>query len=306
MTLFGRLAARWDEFFFRPVDGRFVDAFRIAYAAILFVDCAGYLPFVNVWWGVEGAIPFDVARTLIDPDTLTVFAWLPRGNALLWTCFAIFSAQVTALLVGYKSRFQAVCVYIWLVSFQHRLHLINDGEDTVLRIFGFLLIFMPIGRWLSVDSGLRLTGLVPQSPAWPLRLVQFQTALVVFCAGWEKCLGPLWRDGTAMYYVTRLNDLYGRFPVPDALLNSMPALEAMTWATLAFEIGLPILVWFRPLTLPVVAAAVGFHLTIEYQMNLFLFQWLMIVGWLTFLATADLDPVRRRFPRRGSAISVQP
>jgi hypothetical protein len=153
MTPLGRLAARWDDFFFRPVDVRFVDVFRIAYAAILFVDCAGYLPFVNMWWGEQGAIPFDVARTLIDPDTLTIFTWLPRSDTLLWVCFAIFSAQVLALLVGYKSRFQAVCVFIWLVSFQHRLHLINDGEDTVFRIFGFLLIFMPIGRWLSVDSG---------------------------------------------------------------------------------------------------------------------------------------------------------
>ena len=67
----------------------------------------------------------------------------------------------------------------------------------------------------------------------------------------------------------------------------------MTWATLAIEIGLPVLVWFRPLTLPVVAAAVGFHLMIEYQMNLFLFQWLMILGWLTFLATADIGEWKR-------------
>ena len=283
---------------------RFVDAFRIAYAAILFVDCAGYLPFVNMWWGTEGAVPFDVARTLIDPDTLTIFTWLPRSDALLWVCFGIFTAQVLALLVGYKSRFQAICVYIWLVSFQHRLHLINDGEDTVLRIFGFLLIFMPIGRWMSIDSGANLTGLVPKAPAWPLRLVQFQTALVVLCAGWEKCLGPFWQNGSAMYYVTRLNDLYGRFPVPDALLNSMPALEAMTWATLVVEIALPLLVWFRPLRFPVVVAAVGFHLSIKYQMNLFLFQWLMILGWLSFLATTDPEPWMRRFRRRQPALAA--
>lgn len=304
MTLIKRLAARWDDFFFRPIDVRFVDAFRIAYAAILFVDCAGYLPFVDMWWGTEGAVPFDVARTLIDPDTLTIFTWLPRSDSLLWVCFGIFSAQVLALLIGYKSRFQAVCVYIWLVSFQHRLHLINDGEDTVLRIFGFLLIFMPIGRWLSIDSGANLTGPVPKAPAWPLRLVQFQTVLVVFCAGWEKCLGPMWQNGSAMYYVTRLNDLYGRFPVPDALLNSMPALEAMTWATLVVEIALPLLVWFRPLRVPVVVAAIGFHLSIDYQMNLFLFQWLMILGWLSFLATTDLEPWNRRFRKQQPTLTA--
>ena len=305
MSPSGRLAAWWDEFFFLPVDVRFADAFRIAYAALLFLDCAGYLPFVNMWWGEQGAIPFDVARTLIDPDTFTIFTWLPRNDTLLWVCFGIFAAQTVALLVGYKCRFQAVCVYIWLVSFQHRLHLINDGEDTVLRIFGFLLIFMPIGRWLSNDSGARLTGPVPKAPAWALRLVQFQTALVVFCAGWEKWLGADWPNGTAMYYVTRLNDLFGRFPVPDAMLDSLSMLKVMSWSTLGLEIALPILVWFRPITLPVVIVALGFHLTIDYQMNLFLFQWLMVLGWLSFLATADLGPWMRRFRRR-STIPAQP
>ena len=84
MRLFGRLAAWWDEFFFLPVDVPFVDAFRIAYAALLLVDCVGYLPFVNMWWGAEGAVPFDVARSLIDPDTLTIFTWLPRNDTFLW------------------------------------------------------------------------------------------------------------------------------------------------------------------------------------------------------------------------------
>jgi hypothetical protein len=109
-----------------------------------------------------------------------------------------------------------------------------------------------------------------------------------------------------MYYVTRLNDLFGRFPVPNAVLDSLPVLKAMSWSTLGFEIALPILVWFRPITLPVVVVALGFHLTIDYQMNLFLFQWLMILGWLSFLATTDLEPWKQRFRRRNNAIPGQP
>ena len=109
-----------------------------------------------------------------------------------------------------------------------------------------------------------------------------------------------------MYYVTRLNDLFGRFPVPNAVLDSLPVLKAMSWSTLGFEIALPILVWFRPITLPVVVVALGFHLTIDYQMNLFLFQWLMILGWLSFLATTDLETWKQRFRRRNNAIPGQP
>ncbi len=295
MKLLDRFAASWDEFFFRPIDVRFVDAFRIGYAAILLVNVLAYLPFVSMWWGRQGAVPLEVARTLIDPDTLTIFTWLPQTDAVLWTCYGLFLLQAVLLLVGYKSRLQAVCLYVWMTSFQHRLHMINDGEDILFRLFGLLLIFMPIGQSRSLDARLRgSSSEVVKKPAWALRLVQFQTALVVICAGWEKWLGAEWLDGTAMYYVSRLDDLYGRFPVPSALLESMPMLQALTWATLVGEIAAPILVWFRPTRVPVIVVAVGFHLMIEYSMNLFLFQWLMILGWLTFLASTDLQPWRRR------------
>jgi hypothetical protein len=193
---------------------------------------------------------------------------LPKDDLTLWICFTLFVVQVGALLVGCKSRFQAACVYVWLTSFQHRLYLINDGEDTVFRLLGFLLIFLPIGRSLSIDSWSRPGGLAPRVPAWALRLVQFQTALIVFCTGWEKLRG----------------DFFGRFPVPMALLDSMPFLQAMTWSTLAIEIALPILVWFRPTRVPTLVVAIAFHLSIDYTMNVFLFQGVMILGWLSFLA----------------------
>lgn len=81
----------------------------------------------------------------------------------------------------------------------------------------------------------------------------------------------------------------------------MPALEAVTWATFVVEISLPLLVWFRPVRIPVVLAVVVSHLSIDYQMNLFLFQWLMILGWLSFLATTDLEPWKNRFRKRQPA-----
>lgn len=296
MKLFDSMAVVWDRFFFRPVDMRFVGAFRIGFAAILLVNCLAYIPFAQMWWGQDAAVPFEIARELIDTDTLTMFTWLPQSDTTLWVCFAIFFAQVVALLIGYKSRLQAVCVFIWLTSFQHRLHLINDGEDTVFRLFCFLLIFMPIGQALSIDAYLRKAPATLAQPAWALRLIQFQTALVVFCAGWEKWRGAEWIDGTAMYYVSRLDDLYGRFPIPEALLDSMPTLRAMTWMSLGFETLAPLLIWYRPTRIPTIIAAVGFHLMIDYTMNLFLFQWLMILGWLSFLATTDLKLWSRLLP----------
>ncbi len=294
-----RLAQSWDRFFHQPVDVRVCAAFRIGFGILALINVVGYAPFVEEWFTEAGAVPLGVSRILIDPDTITVFNWLPATGAVVWTCYGLFVLNAAALLIGFRSRFQAVAVFFWLVSFQHRNYLINDGEDTLFRLFAFLLIFLPLSEVWSVDAWIaRRRGRSPhmRRPAWALRLIQIQTAVVMLCAGFEKWLGADWRDGTAMYYVSRVNDLFGRFPLPDSWFDSLPLLHAMSWSTLAFETAAPVLVWIPQIRLVVVAAAIGFHLWIDYTMNLFLFQWLMILGWLSFVRVEDVRRLLRRKP----------
>ena len=59
----------------------------------------------------------------------------------------------------------------------------------------------------------------------------------------------------------------------------------LTWATLVFEVLLPIGLWVPRTRWFTLAVAVLFHLSLEYTLNLFLFHWLMLVGLLPFLAT---------------------
>jgi hypothetical protein len=40
-----------------------------------------------------------------------------------------------------------------------------------------------------------------QVSVWPLRLIQFQIALIYFVSGWVKFHSPEWLDGTIMQYV---------------------------------------------------------------------------------------------------------
>src|SRR5690606_5049444 len=135
-----------------------------------------------------------------------------------------------------------------LVSFQHRNSYIFDGQDTMLRMLAFCMIFMPLdyrwspGRWLSRLA--RQTFVKPRGPrparlpaadqhsagrqsargpsgtrfnesaggtrrcesAWGLRRVQLQISAVYLSTAWEKAQGDSWRDGTALYYVSRMDD----------------------------------------------------------------------------------------------------
>lgn len=108
-----------------------------------------------------------------------------------------------------------------------------------------------------------------------------------------------------MWYVTRLDDSFGKYPLPDALFDSLPVLRMLTWATLIFETSLPIGLWVPRTRMLALSAAFLFHVSLEYTMNLFLFHLLMLVGLIPFLAT-DRRFLRRRTDTAGSRNEAPP
>ncbi len=90
------------------------------------------------------------------------------------------------------------------------------------------------------------------------------------------------RDGTALYYVSLMHDHFGRWHLPMEFYTHRTILMVMTWSVLVIELALPLTLWVRPLSKGAILVGVLFHLGIETSMHLFLFQWLMILGLLTF------------------------
>ncbi|MBI3465419.1 MAG: HTTM domain-containing protein, partial [Planctomycetes bacterium] len=218
--------------------------------------------------------------------------WLPRTPAVLHTYFWVFVVQSVSLLVGAASRANALCVFVWLVSFQNRNVLLLDGEDSVFRLIGFFLIFMPLGQAWSIDALVRPEITRRPASGWALRLLQVQMAIIYFAAAILKLQGDTWIDGTALYYVARLDDYFGRFPMPDLLFDVPILVKLLTWSVIAVEFFVPLLVWFRETRVACLVVAALFHLACEYSMNLFLFHWIMLVGWMAFLDGAYVHKFR--------------
>ncbi len=68
----------------------------------------------------------------------------------------------------------------------------------------------------------------------------------------------------------------------DSLGESSWGIAALTWGTLIVEGLLPLALWFRPTRHAAMVVGIAFHLLIELNMHLFLFEWIMIVGLLSF------------------------
>ena len=281
----------WNAFFFTPQSPTPVALYRIIYGLLVIADLALLHGDWLTWFGANGLVRVDTLRKLaprIDLDLI----WIPLYydvwiQAFYWV-FLLFAVFLT---VGFLSRFSSVVVYVFLNAIIRRDFYITNGGDFLLRFMGFFLMFAPSGAAMSIDRLLRIwrgkEGLERQTCwPWAQRMLQIQAALVYLSAFCWKTLGSDWRDGTALYYTTRIVQ-FQRFPMPT--LENGILLRLATWSALFIELAVGALVWVRKLRYWILLLGVCLHLSIEYSMNLPLFQWIIMAGYVTFIDPADLS-----------------
>jgi hypothetical protein len=289
-TLAGMRAAT-GRFFQGTCDARRYALLRVAYGILVLVYLLVLFPDFVVFYGERGVLPTAVARQVGERGAWSVFDCLPHDEQTLQTCYWIIVAQTVGLIVGLGARLQAACLFVWWLSLHNRNALILDAEDTLFRLLAFYLTLMPIGQRWSIDAWLwkrpGKTRQATRAPLWPLRLLQIQMALVFWSAGLSKINGAAWLNGTALYYVARLDDYFGRFPLPSFLFAKTWFVAFMTWTVIVTELFVPVFIWFRETRRWALLAVVALHLAMEYCMYLFLFNWIMLVGWLAFVEWDD-------------------
>ncbi len=291
--LAGQASAMLDRFLFETTQRRACVRMRVAFAGLLIVYTTIWLLDGPMWFSDTGVLQAETAKQLSTGPPWALFHWLPATPAIVNAGLTIMLLQSVCLLLGIFSRLQAACLFVWLASFQSRNPMLGDGEDAIFRMFAFFLIWMPLDHAWSLSGYLlkrfrERAGRIDRrtadhDSAWAIRLPQIQMTLIYFSAAWSKLLGSPWRDGSAMFYVYRLDDIFGRGPLPTALLESETLIRLTTWSVVTIEACLPLALWYRRTRWLAIVVGIGLHLSIEYTMHLFLFQWLMIVGLLSFM-----------------------
>lgn len=273
-----------ESFFFDRGDVRICSIIRIGFALILLPYLAAIGLNLHDFYGPNGLLSYEASVSIMDPDAFSALSILAPTDGALTLCFILFCFNVMLLLLGVFSRTQAACVFFWLVAFQHRNIMLNDGEDILARWMAFSLILMPCGAYFSVDAWRKaLKGALPEeSSLLGLRILQIQMTLIYTSTALLKLDGTEWLDGTAVIYAVQLTDVFGRFPLPDFFLSSPRLLILTTYAVLLVECWIPFGLWLRSTRLWTILLAVFFHLCLDYSMNLFVFQWLMILGLVSF------------------------
>lgn len=278
---------RLRAFCFGEVDLAPVALFRILLGALLFNYFWQLYPNLDAFFTDDGILPRSVlfAHWTDRPTILAAFGeWWQVVP--IWIFALVVSVTLT---IGFRSRLSAALAFLALCTIQWRDPLIADGSDYVYRLSAFWLIFTGAGDRISLDAALRrargdvLTG---RGSAFPVRILEFQTALIYLFTAFEKLPGQTWTNGTAIYYALQLDHTWSRsFAIP--LAQNVAISNVLTYGTLAIELAFLPLVFFplanRYTRLVAVVGGAGLQAGIAILMNVGNFPIVMLAGLVLYL-----------------------
>ncbi|MGH2404494.1 MAG: DCC1-like thiol-disulfide oxidoreductase family protein [bacterium] len=194
---------------------------------------------------------------------------------------------------GFWTRITGALQWIMIWSIQDRNPFLGDGGDNIMRIILLFLVLVNTGAYFSVDAARRARSSHMRFQRTRVKVREFfqpslavvhnfaivtavaQLCLLYSSTGLYKVMGELWQNGTALYYILRVDE-YSWPGVAELLYRNPYLVVGGTYGTVFFELLFtPALLhpWSR-----YIAMITGFlfHLGIALLMGLITFGWSMV------------------------------
>jgi hypothetical protein len=310
MNAIRQAAAAVDKFFFAETSPASLAVFRILLGLCVLTTAILMVPDLFILFGPDAVVSVETVRKWYGCPHFSMLTSFPNSfEAVTITWIALVWSSV-AMIFGWHTRISALVVMLCLASFHHRDPFAVHSGDTLLRLFSFMLIFSAAGAMYSLDATDQSRS--KKYAIWPQRLIQLQLAGMYAQAFFCKVIGPTWQDGSALYWILKLED-YARFPLP-IIPDHYWMLQVATWGTLWIEFALFTLIWVRPIRKYVLATGILLHLGIDYALNIPVFEWVTMAAYMAFIdgeATARFvenwkTKLTGIFPRGKSAVVATP
>ncbi len=290
------MSTLWNNFWFRTVDARRYAALRIAFGILSVIYFVELLPYVETQLSTSGWLGYIRQIAIQNGGSWSYFFIQAYSHANAFAYAIIIVGIVSAFLmaIGWQSCIATSLTWLVWVSVWNRNPLLMDGDDAVLKIMCFYLLLSPCGNCWSLDA---YCHKMPEFvTVWPLRLMQFQIALIYFVSGWVKFHSQEWEDGSVMQYVL-IHPQYSRWdgwtviaiPLVKTLLAGLAGF--IRWWELLFPILL-----INPHTRSVnIGISILFHLGLLFTMNLRWFAMIMIALYLALISDSYFQRFEHSF-----------
>jgi predicted DCC family thiol-disulfide oxidoreductase YuxK len=202
-----RVIAYLDRFFFEEVSATGFGLMRAAWAFAVLLFMIGSAGDVVRYYSDSGILPQDLGYLVFRSEyrfTILESITDPTAVILLWS---IMMVSLFSMMIGIWPRLMTTLSVLLLFSFHERNLQPLGGGDTVLRIFGFILMISPeisafsLARLELQWKNWKSTGkyLKPlKTNIWQYRLVVWQFIIIYITSGWDKLQGTMWMEGTVV------------------------------------------------------------------------------------------------------------
>lgn len=281
------------RFWFGQTGTKALALFRIAFSLLLVRDIIYRITLVDLFFTEDGLSPISaLAGQYLVSSTIQSVIFANTTSALvfhfLWLTTAI------SLLFGYRTRTAIFLNFIFIASAQLRNILILNGADTVMRTCSFWILFLPLGARWSLDSR-RNGGSQDSTYAFPLRLIQFQIAIVYAVTALFKQNQSIWLSGEALHSSLQVVAFIN--PVGEWMVQFLPTtlFPLLNYGVLVVEHAFLPLV-FLPLAQPRariigLVLCASMHIGILICMSIPNFSIVMLITYILFLEDEWIDNI---------------
>jgi hypothetical protein len=296
---------RWQRFWFSQIPPHQFALLRIVFGLVGLIGLLELTP-VSTFWSLTGIVP--LSGSMAELKTALLDWNLGAATGLIF--FTVLVASFVAMTIGCLTRAAVGACFFGTVLQNHWNPMPLTGGIQVVTSVLFCLLWVDCGAVWSIDVWRQArragsdSGVIsaPAQPIWPLHLIRVQIAIAYVSSGlWKLLFSPVWRDGSAIHFVLQQN-AFSRLPnwFSPAL---DPLLTTMTYFTLFWELGFPLMLlnrWTRRFAL---VTGVLLHLGMWACLEIGPFSWIMIGSYAAFLEpqrTLKYFPVPNRRPAKGT------
>lgn len=282
----------WNRFWFQPESALPISVFRIAFGIVMmFSLLVQFRRDYLLFFGANAVIPtssIDIHEWNRGP-VFDLLLLLPPEDGFR-TGFLYFTALMAFFVtVGLGARLSSLLLFLCYLSLCNHFPIVLMGGDNFARIISLFLIFSPCGKRLSIDSLIKSNSAGQLYMPWAQRVIQVQLCVIYLVNVLYKFAGEQWRDGSAVYYATRLLD-YTKLSIPPSI--DLPVVsKILTWSTLALESSFVFMFWIpnKKIRYGMLLLGFFFHLGLDMCFGLGPFEWFFISTLILFVNAEDLE-----------------
>lgn len=223
-----------------------------------------------------------IYKLYIEPDyffSYYGFSWIKPLGEWTYALFGLCGLAALGVMLGFRYRLSATLLFLSFtyIELMDKTNYLNHYY--FISVLSFLLIFLPMNRYYSIDA-YRDKNLRSQwVAAWSIYSLRLMMSIVYFYAGLAK-LNSDWLF-KAMPLKIWLPSKY-ETPLIGGLLQENWVHYAFSWGGAAYDLLIPFLLLWKPTRRPAFIMVLVFHILTRILFPIGMFPYIMIVSALIF------------------------